>query len=350
MRRTRGADDGSTLVEVLIAIFVLGVAGLAILNGLQTELAGSRRLQAAASTQIALDAAAAAIGSVAYRSCATDSTPYDALTPGLSLPAGTVVSVDELSSAATDAWVPCATPRSAPGAVQRVTVRTADGTRSRTLMRFAGATTVAPTVTLAVSSTSTQSSRFVTGYPGAGITLTGTASDGSAVTIAKGAGWPSAFSLTGTGPATVTWTTSVPAGAVSLPVSLQGTGAWAGTRDETSVPLQLWPALAATSSPAANCSPFRSRSTSQPCTLTITSNPASGSLGTWSITGTAFDGGSLRTSLVTGSASQLQTLVANVSPQGSLKQCPSGATRTITVSVRDDITGSSVDAQQVVTC
>ena len=350
MRGVRGADDGSTLVEVLIAVLVLGVAGLAILSGLQTELAGARRLQAVASTQVSLDAAAAAIGTVAYRSCATDATPYDALTPGLALPAGTVVTVEELDNAVADAWVPCATPRNAAGAVQRVTVSTADGTRTRTLMRFAAASASAPTVTLSLSSTSTQSSRFVTGYPGSGITITGAASDGSAVIISKGTGWPSAFAMTGTGPATVTWTTSVPSGAVSLPVSLQGTGAWADTREQTSVQVQLWPVLAASSSAAANCSPFRSRSASQPCSLTLSSNQTTGSLGTWTITGTAFDGGSLRTSLVTGTASQLQSLVVNVSPQGSLKQCPSGATRTITISVRDDITGSSVAVPQVITC
>ena len=236
--------------------------------------------------------------------------------------------------------------------MQRVTVRMADGTRTRTLMRFAAATVgTPPTVSFSLTTASTQSSRFVTGYPGGGITLTGGASDGSAVLITTGSGWPGGFTMTGTGPASVTWTSSAPAGTVTLPVTLHGTGAWADKSETTSAQLQIWPQLAA-SVAATACSPFRTRSSGQPCTLTLTADPATGSLGTWAIAGLTFEGSSsnISTSYATGSVSQNQTLVARVWPKGNPKQCTSGEQRTLTATVRDAFTGSTASVQQVVTC
>lgn len=138
-------DDGFSLVEVLIAVVVLAVTGLALIDALQSNLLQSRKISTSTTSTITLATAVDVLQAVPYVSCATTSQPYTTLPSGFALPAGTVISVKELSPA--DAtWQDCtAINRSGiAGSAQQLIITAGDGS-TRTLMRFA--TTAAPSPT-----------------------------------------------------------------------------------------------------------------------------------------------------------------------------------------------------------
>lgn len=79
VRRTR-SDAGFSLVEVLIAVVVLGVAGLALLNALQTNILNSGKNSERAVAMLELSAAAQVLTSAPFQSCTGESAlPYTRL-------------------------------------------------------------------------------------------------------------------------------------------------------------------------------------------------------------------------------------------------------------------------------
>lgn len=356
MRDIRGltrADQGSTLIEVLIAVVILGVTGLALLDGVRSQVLQSGRVERAATKVVTLEAVAAMVAAAPYRSCVEDPTPYDSLTTGLSLPESVTVGVQEFQGGAAGGWQPCGPGQqiTIPGSAQQVTVSVEGDSRVRSILRFAvdnGVGTGTPRLFLRTSST--QATRFVAGYPGSGITATAVASDGTAASVSQLGTWPVGFIVAGSSPATITWSTSVAAGVYTLPVTLRGTGQLSSLSVESSVEIQIWPVLAASSAGSARCSAFLTSTAQAPCEVTLTANPSTGSMGNWHVDKVTFDGGGVSTAYVRQSGGQLQTLIADTARQGSTKQCPTGAQRTLTITVIDDATSSSSRVTQAVTC
>ena len=147
-------DDGFSLVEVLIAVVVLAVTGLALIDALQSNLLQSRKISTSTTSTITLATAVDVLQAVPYVSCATTSQPYTTLPSGFALPAGTVISVKELSPA--DAtWQDCASINRSgvAGSAQQLSITTSDGV-TRTLLRFASTATPTPTPTPTITNIS----------------------------------------------------------------------------------------------------------------------------------------------------------------------------------------------------
>lgn len=126
-----GADDGLSLVELLVAVAILGIAFVAIVGGMMTAVLVSdiHRKQATAGT--ALRAYAETIEAAAYEQCTAGNLPAYSYTP----PAGFSASIDgvQVWDEATPAgFVDCAS--TDPG-LQRLqlTVASADGRARETL-------------------------------------------------------------------------------------------------------------------------------------------------------------------------------------------------------------------------
>ena len=83
-RRAEG-ERGETLVEVLIALGILGIAFVAILAGMATSINLSGRQRGQANADVVLVSAAESVKSQQYVACATAST-YPA--SGVTLPSG----------------------------------------------------------------------------------------------------------------------------------------------------------------------------------------------------------------------------------------------------------------------
>lgn len=150
MRKRTDADAGFSLVEVLIAVLILGVTGLALLDGLQSNVLQVQRVDARANAAVTLTSAVQSINASPYVSCQTSPAPYSASALqalGFRVPSGMVVSVQEFITTATTPWQDCAAVYAAGtrGAAQVVTLSDASGA-TRTMMRFDGATpTTSPT-------------------------------------------------------------------------------------------------------------------------------------------------------------------------------------------------------------
>lgn len=155
LSRIRG-EQGFSLVEVLIAVVVLGLTGVALLNGLQSTVLQSRATTTGANAAISLSAAAEILKAAPFVSCADDPTPYEQLPNGLALPTGLTIDVQEFIATATTPWQACNAVERA-GSVQQITIRDAKGS-TRTLLRFAATTasstpTPTPTPTTALNAT-----------------------------------------------------------------------------------------------------------------------------------------------------------------------------------------------------
>ena len=147
VRRNRH-EHGFSLVEVLIAVVVLGVTGVALLNGLQSTVLKGRSSAASATTALSLSAAVEVLKAAPFVSCATDATPYEPLPNGLVMPAGMTLDIQEFVATALTPWQNCANVTSA-GSAQQILIRDAAGNQ-RQFLRFApsGATpTSSPTPT-----------------------------------------------------------------------------------------------------------------------------------------------------------------------------------------------------------
>ena len=76
MPRRFQREAGFSLLEVIIAVTVLSIAGLAILNGLQSTQSGARTVDKKANAMIALTSAAEVISSSAFPKCTDGQLPF----------------------------------------------------------------------------------------------------------------------------------------------------------------------------------------------------------------------------------------------------------------------------------
>ena len=129
MQRSPTHDHGFSIVEVLIAVVVLGVTGAALMNGLRTNLEQAGGDQDRAAKTVSLTSTVAAVQRARYVSCADDATPYEPPADGLT------VTVREFVSYDAQPWQACSDVRAA-GSAQQVTIRDASGS-AKTVLRFA---------------------------------------------------------------------------------------------------------------------------------------------------------------------------------------------------------------------
>lgn len=95
MARTRGGDGGGTMLELIVAVAVMGVVVVAILgvvarSGLLPAVDGDRATAAAAARDYA-EAIRSTVADGAYVRCATEDSYRDP--PGFSVPSGYVKSI-----------------------------------------------------------------------------------------------------------------------------------------------------------------------------------------------------------------------------------------------------------------
>lgn len=135
-------SQGFSLVEVMVAVVILGVTGLSFLDALQSNVLQVRRVDANASSAVVLAAAVENIKAAPYVSCATTSTPYNTLPNGLSLPSGLTMAVKEFVAGASTQWQDCQAVRASGvgGTAQYLLLTAADG-GTRTMMRFSAGST-----------------------------------------------------------------------------------------------------------------------------------------------------------------------------------------------------------------
>lgn len=153
MKHFKAPNAGFSLVEVTIAVVVLGVTGLAMLDGLQSNLLQSRKIEVRANSDVALARAVDLLRAAKFTSCSTSPQPYGAPSDGITL------TVQEFISAATPQWQDCRNVTT-KGSAQRISVTASDGT-TQTLLRFDSVMpTGTPTqsVTLAATATASPSS------------------------------------------------------------------------------------------------------------------------------------------------------------------------------------------------
>lgn len=197
MRSRTARDKGFSLVEVIIAVAILGVTGLAFIDGLQSNVLQVRRVDANASTAIALASAVENIKAAPYISCAISSTPYNALPNGLSLPAGISLAIQEFVPLATSPWQECQQVRTA-GSSQFIVLSATDGS-TRTMMRFApGTPTATPSPTSSPVSSTPLAAAVTTDPRSSCSTFSkSSASKPCLITIANSAGSGTTWRITG---------------------------------------------------------------------------------------------------------------------------------------------------------
>ena len=86
-RRARG-EDGDTLVEVLVAVTILGIAFVAILAGLGAAASLSGRHRGQTNASVVVLSAADSVKNQTYVSCPTASSSSYSPTSGVTLPSG----------------------------------------------------------------------------------------------------------------------------------------------------------------------------------------------------------------------------------------------------------------------
>ena len=127
-------DDGVTLVELLVAIVILGIAFTALLGGMATGVIGSRHHRSQSSANTILVSAAEKVKAAAYVACAvhTDYDPAAALAEvtGDFGPAD-VTAVQYWDGAADAFGATC--PAGGDQKLQQVTVSVANGDTTETL-------------------------------------------------------------------------------------------------------------------------------------------------------------------------------------------------------------------------
>jgi Tfp pilus assembly protein PilE len=96
------SERGDTLVEILIAVAILGIAFAGILAGLATAISLSGRQRGQANADIVLVSSADSVKNQAYVSCPTVSVSSYSATSGVTLPAGWAVS--NLTITALKSW------------------------------------------------------------------------------------------------------------------------------------------------------------------------------------------------------------------------------------------------------
>jgi Tfp pilus assembly protein PilV len=117
MSRRLSDDRGSSLLEVLVAVVVLGTAGAAAIGGLYTSIRVSdvHRHQTTAAA-VARDYSERIAGAPDLN-CGSASGTYGSLAGQVGIPTGYTASVGPIESWTGSAWAPCVT-----GELQRVTV------------------------------------------------------------------------------------------------------------------------------------------------------------------------------------------------------------------------------------
>lgn len=128
-RRDVSTDGGETLIELLVAIAVMGIAAVAIVGSLTTGIlvSGIHRNEATAGAAVRgyAEAIETSIAAGNYVDCASTSS-YSASAVAFAAPTGFVISAYTITYWTGSAWGSCTTP---DGGVQRVTltVSSADG-------------------------------------------------------------------------------------------------------------------------------------------------------------------------------------------------------------------------------
>jgi prepilin-type N-terminal cleavage/methylation domain-containing protein len=131
MPRRRSDDRGASLVEVLVAVVVLGTAALAAVGGLFTSIRVSdvHRDQTTAAA-VARDYSERIAGAPDLN-CASAAGTYASLAGQVDIPAGYTAAVGPIESRTGSAWGACVT-----GELQRVTVEVSsvDGVSERSVV------------------------------------------------------------------------------------------------------------------------------------------------------------------------------------------------------------------------
>jgi Tfp pilus assembly protein PilV len=117
MHRRLSDDHGATLIEVLVAVVVLGTAGLAVLGALYTSIAVSatHRDQSTAAA-VARDYSERIAGAPDLN-CSTAASTYGSYSGAVGIPAGYTATVGPIESWTGSSWGACVTDK-----LQRVTV------------------------------------------------------------------------------------------------------------------------------------------------------------------------------------------------------------------------------------
>ena len=95
MRRAIAREQGTTLVEVLAAVALIGIAFLTILGGMMTAAVGADVHRKAATADLQVRSYAEAIRRASYVDCATTSS-YTPAAVGYAAPAGFSASVTDV--------------------------------------------------------------------------------------------------------------------------------------------------------------------------------------------------------------------------------------------------------------
>jgi Tfp pilus assembly protein PilV len=131
--RFQSADDrGATLVEVLVAVVVLGTAGLAVLGGMYTSIAVSDVHRKEATAAAAARDYSERIAGAPDLGCASAAATYASVASQVDIPAGYSADVDPIEWWTGSGWGAC----TAGAGLQRVTVEVSsdDGVSERSVV------------------------------------------------------------------------------------------------------------------------------------------------------------------------------------------------------------------------
>ena len=132
---SRRGDEGLTLVELLIAVVILGLVSMALVGGLGSNTLVARKTAIVQNKNLTIDSAFEILEAANYKTCNANNTtadyttknPYSAVTAANSFPSTVKVTKIEIyggRSGSNDVWTECPnwTATTLPGLMQRVTI------------------------------------------------------------------------------------------------------------------------------------------------------------------------------------------------------------------------------------